>query len=500
MVRAETADQLVEVYAGILTTLQDGRYIDNYDIVANTEAFLANLNPRQQIRQVNFIFPSLGQPTKIQKYLVPGLATSVSTSTLYDPNWAMFVALPEYVPQFNGEWRLALENEREQVPMLAVIKSDLRARLIEPTPSIPDDEGAMRYYPAGRPLLLRAGALNRGNLWEKGTGLFVQMVSPQELQGMTLVDKGSLQDVQPADGQYAGFYEQPLQPGVYSLLVNASPTPTHLLLKKNYAITVEPLPTMQVTLSPDRKLEVGEPIRISTEFALDGQPITVENAEITAAVKDKGQTIATVTLSEADEGIWSGDYVPDRAGDLSFELTAHVDWNATDGRGPRRYTDYTIANYRADQQALVEVNVPPVEDRVNGLSNGIQRTVEFRSFSDKPINLKLSVAGLPDGSVFPSTLQIGPNEVGKRTVTISSPAELPSGEGQARLLISSDEALELNTNEIPITFTIRGFLERYSMLLSILVFLLALLSLRRVRTWLKDYWVQSIELLRYGGR
>lgn len=498
--KAETADQLVNVYADLLTTLQDGRYIDEYDIVANTEAFLANLNPRQQIRQVNFIFPALGKPARIQKTLVPGLNASVSTSTLYDPNWAMFIGLPEYVPDFNGEWRLALENEREQVPMFAVIKSDLRARLIEPTPSIDDDEGAMRYYPAGRPLLIRAGALNRGNLWEKGTGLYVQMIQPQQLQGMTLVDKGSVQDVQPADGQYAGFYSDPLQPGVYTLLVNASPTQTHLLLKKNYVITVEPLPTMQVKLGPDRKLEVGEPIQISTTFALDGKQVDVDDAEIIAAVKDKGQTIATVRLEQADEGVWSADYVPDRAGDLSFELTAHVDWNTPDERGPRHYSDYTTVSYRAAQQAVVEVNVPPVEDRVDGLNNGIQRTVEFRSFSDKPVNLKLSVAGLPDGKVFPSTLEIGPSETGKRTVTISSPAELPSGESQVRLLISADESLQLNTTEIPITFTIRGFLERHSLLLSMLVILLALLSLRRVRAWLKDYCVQSLELIRYGGR
>lgn len=498
--KAETADQLVNVYADLLTTLQDGRYIDEYDVVANTEAFLANLNPRQQIRQVNFIFPALGDAVRIQKTLVPGLNASVNTSTLYDANWSMFVALPEYVPQFDGEWRLALGNEREQVPMLAVIKSDLRARLIEPTPSIPDDEGAMRYYPAGRSLLLRAGALNRGNLWEKGTGLFVQMMSPQELEGMTLVDRGDVQDVQPADGQYAGFYSEPLQPGVYSLLVNASPTPTHLLLKKNYTITVEPLPTMQVTLGPDRKLEVGEPIQVTTEFALDGQPISVENAEIIAAVKDKGQTIATLRLNEAEDGVWGAEYVPDRVGDLSFELTAHVDWNATDGRGPRRYTDYTIASYKASQQAMVEVNVPPVEDRVDGLANGIQRTVEFRSFTDQPVSLKLSVEGLPDGKVFPNTLQIGPSEVGKRTVTITSPAELPSGEGQIRLLITGDESLQLNTTEIPITFTIRGFLERYSSLLICLVILVFLLSLRRVREWLREYWVQNIELLRYGGR
>lgn len=500
VLRAESADQLVDVYASILTTLQDGRYIDTYDIVANTETFLANLNPRQQIRQVNFIFPALGKPATIQRYLVPGMSTSVSTSTLYDPNWAMFVALPEYVPRFNGEWRLALENEREQVPMLAVVKSDLRARLIEPTPSIPDDEGAMRYYPAGRPLVIRAGALNRGNLWEKGTGLFVQMLEPQELPGMTLVDRGGAQDVQPADGQYAGFYEQPLQPGVYTLLVNASPTPTHLLLKKNYTITVEPLPTMQVTLGPERDLEVDEPIQVMVKFALDDQPVTVEGAEIVAAVKDKGQTIATLPLEEVDDGVWIGDYVPDRTGDLSFELTAHVDWNAPDGRGLRRYSDYTSASYRAAQQALVEVNVPPVDDRVDGLSEGIQRTVEFRSFSDKPTTLKLSVAGLPDAAVFPSTLEIGPSESGKRTVTISSPAQLPSGEAQARLLISGEESLQLNTSEIPITFTIRGFMERNSTLLSCLVLLLAMLSLRRVRTWLREYWVQSVELLRYGGR
>lgn len=500
VLRAETADQLVDVYASILTTLQDGRYIDTYDIVANTETFLANLNPRQQIRQVNFIFPALGQPAKIQRYLVPGMSTSVSTSTLYDPNWAMFVALPEYVPRFNGEWRLALENEREQVPMLAVIKSDLRARLIEPTPSIPDDEGAMRYYPAGRPLMIRAGALNRGNLWEKGTGLFVQLLEPQELPGMTLVDRGGAQDVQPADGQYAGFYEQPMEPGVYTLLVNASPTPTHLLLKKNYTLTVEPLPTMQVTLGPERDLEVGEPIQVMAEFALDGQPVTVEGAEIVVAVKDKGQTIATLPLEEIDDGVWSGDYVPDRTGDLSFELTAHVDWNAPDGRGPRRYTDYTSASYRAAQQALVEVNVPPVEDRVDGLSEGIQRTVEFRSFSDRPTTLKLSVAGLPDAAVFPDTLEIGPSETGKRTVTITSPVQLPSGEAQARLLLSGDESLQLNTSEIPITFTIRSFAERNSTLLSCLVLLLAVLSLRRVRAWLREYWVQSVELLRYGGR
>lgn len=497
--RAATADQLITTYLNILTTLQDGRYIDAYEIIANGDNFLANVNPRQQIRQINFVFPALATPPTIQKDLVPGMRAGTQRTELYDRNWSMFVALPEYVPRFNGEWRINLESEQEQVPMIAVIKSDLRTRLIEPTSSVPDDEAAVRYYPAGRPLLLRAGARNRGDLWEKGTGLFVQMIEPEQREGLTLVDGGGEQDIDPADGQYAGGYSEPLAPGNYTLLVNASPTPTHLLLKKTYTLIVEPLPTMDVTLSPDGKLEVGEPIIIDASFKLDGQPVTVQGAEIIAAVKSEGKTIAKVPLEEYEPGVWSGEYLPDRRGELSFELTAHVEWESPD-RGPRRYTDYVGVNYTAAQQAVVELNVPPVEDRVNGLQDGIQRTVEFRSYSDEPVELRLEVAGLPEARVYPDIVRIDPRGVGKRTITIATDAPLTSGEQEAKLVIRGDESIQLSASEIPITFTIRGFIERNSLALSGLVLLLFALSRRKVRAGLRDWWVRNVELLRYGGR
>lgn len=498
MWRAENADQLINVFTDVLTTLQDGRYIDSYPIIANTEAFLANVNPRQQIRQVNFVFPALSTPPKIGQELIPGLLLTAQTSKIYDPNWSMFTAMTDYV-DVQGEWRLNLQHEQQQVPMIAVIKSDLRARVLEPTPSIPDDEASVRYYPAGRPLLLRAGALNRGNLWEKGTGIFVQMREPEEWDGMTLVDQGDTTDVQPADGQYAGMYDRPLQPGTYKVMVNASPTQTHLLLKKDYVIVVEPLPTMQVTFEPDGQLQVNEPIRIKVNFALDGQPANVESAEIQAAVKREGKTIATVPLKQAGGNEWIGEYTPTRSEQLSFELTAHANWNSPE-RGPRRYTDFVRADYGAQQQPLVELNVPPVDERVNDLSKGIQRTVEFRSFSDKPVDLKLSVDGVPNADIYPATIRIEPREEGKRTVTIRSPVELPSGDAQVRLKIDGTENVRFNTTEIPINFAVRGFLERYGLTIAVLALVIYMVTRRKVREWIKEYFVRNAELLRYGGR
>ena len=50
--RAESAEQLVGVFIEILERLQQGRYVDRYEILGNVDTFLANVNPRQQIEQI----------------------------------------------------------------------------------------------------------------------------------------------------------------------------------------------------------------------------------------------------------------------------------------------------------------------------------------------------------------------------------------------------------------------------------------------------------------
>ncbi len=498
---AQNADQLLSIYTDIMAQLQDGRYVDSYAIVGNVETFLANVNPRQQIRQVNFVFPAQNaEPPEIQSLLLPSTPFSGldKLSRFKDPNWSMFTARPEYVPKFNGEWRASLKTPGPQTPMVAVIKSDLRARVVEPVPSIPDDESAVRYYPAGRPLLIRAGARNKADKFEKQLGLWVQMREPQSGQGFTLLDSGADQDLAPEDGIASGLIDGAMQPGTYRMLVNVSPTDSHLRLDKLYDIVVEPLPQMEVAVAPQGMLQVNEPVRLRAHFALDGKPASVDAAEITAAVKQDGKVLTTVPLKAAGNGSWEGEYLPARSGAYSFGLTAHVDWQAPD-RGPRHYTDYTEVGYQAKEQPLVEVSVSDDGSRVDDLHNGIQRTVSFRSFSDAPVEVKLDVANLPLGKVYPATIKIGAHEEGKRTVTISTHAPLTSGDWNAQLRVSTDPNVRLSATDLPVSFTVRSFLQRNRLLIALLGIAILLISWRRTRSSMRDWFIRNAELLRYGG-
>lgn len=500
--RAESADQLIGVYTEIMALLQDGRYLDAYEVVANVEAFLADVNPRQQIRQINFVFPARnGKAPVINSLLLPQTATSGldKMSRFEDPNWSMFTARPEYVPRFNGEWRVVLNDDASQIPVTAVIKSDLRARLIEPTPNAPDDDAAVRYYPAGRPLLLRAGARNNADRFEKRLGVQAQMLAPTPGAQLPLADSGAGADLAPEDGMYGGLIAEPLQPGAYRIAVNLSATDKHVRLAKPYDLIVEPLPTMQIAFEPNGKLDVNQPVTLRARFALDDQPVTVEDAEITAAVKRDDKVVTTVALEPDGNGEWIGYYVPDQAGSLSVGLTAHVTWNRPDGQ-TRRYTDYVEANYAAAQQALVEVAVVDNGGRVNDLRDGIQRTLMFQSYSDEPVDLTLDVTGVPEGTVYPETLRIEPRGSGQRTITISSPAELRSGEWQAQLVVEGPADVQLSAAQHDLSFAVNGFLARYRFLLLLAVGLLLLLIQRRVRHGVRDLLSRNVELLRYGGR
>jgi Mg-chelatase subunit ChlD len=499
---ADNADQLLGVYTTIMTLLQDGRYVDTYDVIGNVETFLANVNPRQQINQVNFVFPGKDNTAPvIEELLLPNTPTSGKDklSRFQDPNWAMFTARPEYIPRFNGEWRVELQAQQSQVPMIAVIKSDLRARLVEPIPSVADDEVSTRYYPAGRSLMLRAGARNKADLFEKRLGVWVKMQEPDMGDGFELQDVGMGQDLVAEDGIRAGLYDRALSPGNYRLLVNISPTDSHLRLDKIYDLTVEPLPMMEVSIEPEGQIQVNEPVQIKAHFAYEGQRVEVQAAEIEAAVKLEDKVVEVVTLERQDDGSYVGEYVPPRSDTFSFALTAHVEWNAPD-RGYRRYTDYVEVGYDVSKQPLVEVAVVDAGDRVAGLEDGVQRTVEFRSYSDEPVEIKLSIAGIPEGSVFPDTITIQPRETGSRTVTLNSPSELRSGEYQAQLKVETTPGVRLSTTDLPVSFTVTTFLERNRWVMVLAGLIAFLLIYSRTRRGIADFFVRNVELLRYGGR
>ena len=179
---------------------------------------------------------------------------------------------------------------------------------------------------------------------------------------------------------------------------------------------------------------------------------------------------------------------------------AHAQWQSPD-HGPRTYTDYTVLDYEVSKQPLVEVTVDDAADRVNSLRDGIQRTVAFRSFSDQPVELKVDVAGVPGGQVFPQTLRIGPRETGNRTVTVTSPNNLESKTWQAQLKLEGTSDVRLSTTELPIRFTVNGFLVRNLWWIVPLLLLLGLLLLLPgLRNRIRDFATRNLELLRYGGR
>lgn len=496
---APTPDQLTNIFVDILAQLQDGRYVDQYSLVANTETFLANVSPRQQVEQINFVLPTQGQtPPTVKQVLLPdtlGGGGLDKMSHAEDPNWALLTARPEYVPRINGEWRIDVDAPTAQVPVIAVIKSNLRARLADPQPSKDDDNGSVRYHPAGKPLLVRAGALNAGDRLEKRLGVNVQ-ITPGP--AWTLDDNGRGGDTAPDDGLYTGISAEPLAPGTYHVAVNLSPTDTHLLLAKTYDLVVEPLPTMQAAIVPNRPLQPGEPVRVEVRWALDGQPATLDAAELTAAVKRDDQVIGTLPLVR-EKDRWVGSYVPDMPGPVSFAITAHATWNAPD-RGLRRYTDYVEAAYDVARQPLVDVRVDNTGERVNDLQNGIQRTVQFTSQSDEPVTLHLGVKGVPDAAVYPDTLTIAPQEQGSHTVTIRSTQALHSGAWNAYLTVDGDSHVRLSATDVPVSFTVNPVWWRYRVPIVLLSGVVGVLARRKTRRSLADAVTRNVELLRYGGR
>ena len=464
---------------------------------------MANVNPRQQIEQINFVFPAAGGDVpQIQELRLPRQVRTRTSefARIMDPQWSLWTANPEYTRGFEGEWRTVLGSQRTQVPLIAVIKSDLRTQLNEPISSVEGDDAAARFFPAGRRLILRAGVRNPADDYEKRIGLFVQPEQLAPVEGLALQDEGIAADVMPVDGEYAAMLTEPLQPGQYSLRMHITPSENHLRLQKAYDIVVEPLPTMEVDVEPKGELAAGEPARLRVRWMLDGQPQTISSALITAAVRRDDRTIAQIELANQGDGVWEAAYEPTSTGEYSFGLTAHAEWQSPD-RGLRRYTDYVDVGYAAEQQTAVQVEVSaPEAERVDGLQTGVQRTVTVSSQGDEPTTLRLSVGGLPKATIFPDTIVVQPGEQVTRTVTITSPEQLGSGEHEARLLIDADAAIVLNTTELPINFRVTTWLERNRMSLIGLIVLAALFAIRRVRASVFDWIARNIELLRYGGR
>lgn len=500
--KAENAEQLVGVFIEILERLQQGRYVDSYEILSGVDTFLANVNPRQQIEQINFVFPAAGGDVpEIQELRLPrAIRTRTSEfSRIMDPQWSLWTANPEYTRGFQGEWRTILGSQRTQVPLIAVIKSELRTQLVEPISSVEGDDAAARFFPAGRKLMLRAAVRNRADDYEKRIGLFVQPEQLAPAEGLALQDEGVSADVLPVDGEYAGMLTDPLQPGQYSLRMHITPSENHLRLQKTYDIVVEPLPTMEVDVEPKGELAAGESARVTVRWALDGQPQTMQAASITAVVRRADRAIAQIELAAQGDGVWEGVYEPAASGSYSFGVTAHAEWQTPD-RGLRRYTDYVDVGYAAEQRTSVQVDIDePEQESVDGLSNGVQRTVTVSAVGDEPVELRLSVEGLPDAEVYPATIVVQPGEEVIRTVTVSSPEQLESGEHEASLQIDADSAIELSTTELPISFRVTTLFERYRLLIVLLIVLVALLLVRRVRAAIIDWIGRNLELLRYGG-
>lgn len=502
--RAENADQLLRVYIEILARLQEGRYVDTYDVLGNVETFLANINPRQEIEQVNFVFPeNNGSIPELTQILIPISVRVVDNevSRQQDAAWSMYIARPDYIERIEGEWRVELKSPQAQVPMIAVVKSDLRTQLLEPISSVPDEDSAVRYYPAGRPLLLRAGVRGRSNQFEKRIGLSVEVPQQASAEPLVLADEGTAADLAAVDGHYSTLTQQPLEPGQHTLSMNITPFNNHLRLSKRFDVAVEPLPTMQVAVKPEGRLAAGQAARIEVRWALDGQPAVMRGAEIVAAVRRDDRVITTVPLEAQADGTWLGEFQPAESGNYAFGLTAHAEWESPD-RGPRRYSDYVDIGYDAVKQPEVDVdvNAPAQPEAVDDLRNGIQRTITVASKSERAIELRLDVAGLPDATVYPDRLVIEPGETGSRTVTISSPAMLDAGDYQAALMIDGGDDVVINANEMPLSFSVNGWLVRYRVLLLLGLLVLLPFTMRRVRAAVADFVVRNVELVRYGGR
>lgn len=492
------ATQLIDVYTEILALLQDGRYIDRYTIVSNVETFLANVHPRQQIRQINFIFPAGDQPPpQIETLLLPDTPTSGldRLSRFHDPAWTLFTARPEYVPRINGQWRIGVSAATAETPVIALVQSDLRARLLEPIAAWPADDLAVRYYPAGRPLLIQAGARNRSDGFERRIGIQAQLRAPQRQPAQALADHGRGVDLTAGDGVYSGTLP-PLAPGRYRLAVLLAQSDTPVRLDKPYEIVVEPLPVLQVTPQPPTRLQPGQALTLEAQLVFDGRPVAVEEAEITAAVRRNGVTVEQLPFSAVAADRWRASFLPPSSGDWEFSVVAHVTWTTPDG-ALRRYTDLLELRHHIAVQPMVELELDASAD--NDVWDGVQRTLVFRSHSDQPVRLHLGVEGLDGGQVFPDVLELAPREQGRRTITIALPPAIAGGRHTLELTVAAAGEVLLNTERLPTTITTPGWLARRRGLLVLLALLIGVLAHRRARRSLQDLIARNVELLRYGG-
>jgi hypothetical protein len=449
VIPVKTANELLDVYLGILGQLKDRTIVGSGNISAPDVAELS-IDPglAQYVERVSFV--AVGASTIRPKLLSPhgnelSPDESVFSETFVDPS---FTVLTMDAP-LGGDWAMQLQGSGVGQAR-AILRSKLRVRILQP----------QSIAPAGEPMLIVANLIvedpPRGPIVSIGDVSFSAYIEgphgSREILDI-LYDDGTRGDLIAGDGAFTNTYVNTNMPGTYHIYVTGY---KGIIPVVGQAwVEVVEFPKLQILSPTPAKTEVRGPMEIRVELQ-GGDPPEFDQGSVVASIKQPDGSFLDEIVLEKNGVFYSGAFILVQNGKHILDITTK---NVTYKSIP--YTPN--AQMVADVVVVPSISIIPI-DRMPGeaidlgklinLEDTHQISLRVNSTSRYEEKINISLRNLPGGHIEPQEIMLEPMADKIIVLNLRSDARLAPNTYEPLLLFNSRSSVDMATKEIPVTFEI----------------------------------------------
>jgi hypothetical protein len=458
VIPAKTANDLLDVYLGILGQLKDRTIVGSGSVKAPGTADLS-IYPAlaQYVDSVSFIAVKSDNADAI---LVSPEGNTISpndnifseTFSSIDPS---FILLTMPAP-LGGGWQMEFQGSGVSQAR-AILRSRLRVSILRPG----------YFSPVGAPMPIVANLIledpPQPPIVSIGDVTFSALIEgPNGLRESLdlLYDDGTHGDQKAGDGDFTNDFVNTDTPGTYVITITGRKGVVPVSTRTQVELIEFPKIVLEAPASGPAELEGPLEIRASL---LGGEPPELDQGELFALItRPDGFMEKPVPLTQ-NGSTYSGQYIPIMDGKYRIlVITSGATYKGIPYETEERSTvNVTLIPTIAVLPDGGEPSDPIDLGRLLSLKDTHQVAVQVTSTSQHEESIKVSLSGIPGGQVSPEKIHLEPNANKKVILEIKSESNLPARKyDQARLVFSTQSRAKLLNPEIPVKFEISSVLIR----------------------------------------
>jgi hypothetical protein len=456
VIPAKTANDLLDVYLGILGGLKDRTIIGEGAVTAPGNAQL-RIEPMlaQYVDSVSFIAIL---PKDSHAGLISPDGNALGSNEIIfnetfvnvDPEF-MVLSLPA---PLGGEWQMEFQGNGTGQAR-AILRSRLRVKTLQPG----------YFSPAGEPMPIVANLIiedpPQPPIVSIGDVTFTALIEgPGGLRESLdlLYDDGTHGDLKAEDGDFTNTYVNTDVPGTYVITITGRKGVVPVSTRTQVEVIEFPKVELMSPMSGPVDVEGMLEIQAST---VGGEPPELDQGDLIAIItRPDGSPDESIVLTKSGS-TYTGMFAPKLDGICTIQVV-------TQGATYRGIPYETKTETSVDVTVIPTITIKPeigsAADgfdlgRLLNLKHAQQVAVRMSSSSQYEETLQVSIAGIPGGQVSPREIRLAPNSDQVVVLELAAEGDLPARiYDQAELVFNTPGRAKLVNAEIPVKFEIASVL------------------------------------------